>query len=68
MRVFVNPEKCCGSGQCVIDAPDVFDQDEEGFVVLLNERPSADRERAVRIAVNDCPTEAIRVVVEDNEG
>ncbi len=32
MRVSVEPEKCCGAGQCVLLAPKVFDQlDEQGW-------------------------------------
>ncbi|MFE4059271.1 ferredoxin, partial [Streptomyces sp. NPDC059096] len=42
MRVTVDQESCVGAGQCVLNAPDVFDQDDDGFVVLLNEAPGAE--------------------------
>jgi ferredoxin len=36
MKVAVEQDRCVGSGQCVLLAPDVFDQrDEDGSVVLL---------------------------------
>ncbi|MFE3743374.1 ferredoxin [Streptomyces sp. NPDC059134] len=47
MRVTVDQESCVGAGQCVLNAPDVFDQDDDGFVVLLNEAPGAEDRDAV---------------------
>lgn len=61
MRVLVDQEKCCGSGQCVMDAPDVFDQDDDGLVVLLNDQPAESLRPAIQMAVNDCPTAAIEL-------
>ena len=29
MRVIVDKELCIGAGQCVVTAPDVFDQDDD---------------------------------------
>lgn len=40
MKITVDEEKCCGAGQCVLIAPEVFDQrDEDGIVVLLDAEP-----------------------------
>jgi ferredoxin len=65
MRVIVDTEKCVAAGQCVIEAPEVFDQrDEDGVVILLNESPGEDQLEAVRRAAELCPALAI-VVVED---
>lgn len=62
MKVFVDQEKCCGAGSCVLLAPDVFDQrDDDGIVVLLDAQPAADVHGAVREAANVCPGVAIRV-------
>ncbi|WP_149561833.1 ferredoxin [Streptomyces cacaoi] len=62
MRVTVDPDKCCGAGQCVLVAPEVFDQrDEDGIVVLLDAAPPADRYEAVREAAAICPAAAIEV-------
>ncbi|BDB30421.1 MULTISPECIES: ferredoxin [Burkholderiaceae] len=43
MKITIYPEKCCGSGQCVVNAPDLFDQKDDGIVILLNADPSADQ-------------------------
>jgi ferredoxin len=65
MRIGIDEEKCCGAGQCVLAAPEVFDQrDEDGIVVLLDPAPRAERLAAVREAVQLCPAAAI-VVAED---
>ena len=63
MKVEVEPEKCIASGQCVLIAESVFDQDEdEGTVVLRTEEPAAGDEEAVRNAARICPARAIRTV------
>ncbi len=60
MRVIIDQDKCVASGQCVLAAPDVFDQrDEDGVAVLLAERPDEDRLEDVRQAVAVCPALAI---------
>ncbi|GAA1892712.1 ferredoxin [Streptantibioticus ferralitis] len=62
MRVITEEDKCCGSGLCVIAAPELFDQrDSDGVVVVLDETPGADRHDAVRKAVAACPAAAIRL-------
>ncbi|HLM03821.1 MAG TPA: ferredoxin [Blastococcus sp.] len=63
MRVEVEPEKCIASGQCVLIAESVFDQDEEeGTVVLRTEEVPAGAEEATRNAERICPARAIRTV------
>jgi ferredoxin len=62
MNVTVDEEKCCGAGQCVLAAPDVFDQrDEDGIVVLLDATPPPEQHGAVREAAAVCPAVAIDV-------
>ncbi|MCJ0873080.1 ferredoxin [Streptomyces sp. AP-93] len=61
MRVSINPAMCCAAGQCVLIAPDVFDQADDGTVVVLLSEPPADREGAVREAEAVCPGMAIQV-------
>lgn len=61
MRVIVDVEKCCGAGQCVLLAPSVFDQRDDGIVVLLDERPPDITLKAVRETACVCPGAAIRV-------
>ncbi|MEU6788400.1 ferredoxin [Nonomuraea angiospora] len=62
MKIIVDEAKCCGAGQCVLIAPDVFDQNEDdGIVILLEAEPAADRHAAVREAAAVCPAAAIQV-------
>lgn len=62
MKVTVDQDKCVGAGQCVLAAPDVFDQSEDdGIVVLLQEIPPAALEDDVRQAARVCPALAIEI-------
>ena len=61
MRVVVDLSKCCGAGQCVLLVPKVFDQREDGIVILLDEAPPKELHAAVREAASVCPTAAIRL-------
>jgi ferredoxin len=62
MKVIVDEDKCCGAGQCVLIAPEVFDQNEDdGIVVLLEATPGADQHAAVREAAAVCPGAAIEL-------
>ena len=60
MKIEIDQEKCIGAGQCVLAAPDVFDQrDEDGLVELLDEEPDASQWTATREAAALCPAAAI---------
>ena len=60
MKITVDEAKCCGAGQCVLIAPEVFDQrDEDGIVILLAAEPAAEQHAAVREAASVCPAAAI---------
>jgi ferredoxin len=62
MKVIIDQDKCVASGQCVLAAPDVFDQrEEDGIVVLLAENPPTELAEAVREAAALCPALAIEV-------
>jgi ferredoxin len=61
MKVTVDHDKCVGAGQCVLAAPEVFDQGEEGIVELLDTHPPAELDDAVRAATHMCPAQAIRM-------
>ena len=62
MRISVDTDKCVGGGQCVMTADDLFDQDDDGIVVLLvDDVPSAEQDNA-RKAVQLCPSGALSVV------
>lgn len=60
MQIAVDTDKCCAAYQCVLAAPEVFDQrDEDGIVVVLNATPPADQHAAVEEAAQICPAAAI---------
>jgi ferredoxin len=60
VNIAVDAGKCCGAGQCVLLAPEVFDQGEDdGIVILLDPEPAGESHAAVREAAGVCPTAAI---------
>ncbi|GAA3707137.1 ferredoxin [Streptomyces tremellae] len=62
MRIDLDQDRCVASGQCVLAAPDAFDQrEEDGIAVLLVEEPPAGAEEDVRQAATVCPALAIRL-------
>jgi ferredoxin len=68
MKVIVDQNKCVASGQCVLSAPEVFDQrEEDGIVVLRAETPPQGLEDDVRQAVALCPAQAIWVEEQEDE-
>jgi ferredoxin len=64
MNVAADRDLCIGSGNCVLTAPQVFDQDDdEGLVVVLitSEVDPADAD-TIRDAVARCPSGALQFV------
>jgi ferredoxin len=62
MKVVVDQDKCVSAGQCVMAAPEVFDQrEEDGVALLLEPHPGPERHHEVREAAMLCPAAAIRV-------
>jgi ferredoxin len=62
VKVEANRDICIGAGMCLMTAPEVFDQDDDGIVVLLTaEVPDAHVAQARR-AVANCPSGALRAV------
>ncbi|MEU9381729.1 ferredoxin [Streptomyces sp. NPDC048279] len=59
-KISVERDRCVGAGQCVLAAPDVFDQDEEeGLVLVLDDTPPVSLSDAVHEAVWACPSGAL---------
>ena len=62
MKITIDEAKCVGAGQCVLSAPEVFDQrDEDGVVVLLDSDPPESEHDNARTAAQLCPAAAIAV-------
>ncbi|TPQ23564.1 ferredoxin [Streptomyces sporangiiformans] len=65
MEIVIDRDKCMGAGQCVLAAPEVFDQHEQdGRALLLVERPDRSRLDAVLEARDTCPLSAIRLLAD----
>lgn len=59
--MFLDRDLCCGAGQCVLSAPGVFDQDDDGIARLLVAEPAPEQHDDVREAALICPRQAIEL-------
>jgi ferredoxin len=64
-KVVIDRDICMGSGVCVVYAPAAFTQDADSKAVLV--APVSESAEQIRIAVEACPTGALRIV-NDDEG
>ncbi|WKN61180.1 ferredoxin (plasmid) [Rhodococcus opacus] len=62
MKICVDRTKCTGLGICESLAPDIFEIDDAGGLLLLREDADASVIDDVRAAVEGCPTEALTLV------
>lgn len=62
MRIVVDHNKCTGLGMCEAEAPDLFEVQDDGSLVILNEKPDEDARAEAEAAVESCPTEALSIV------
>jgi ferredoxin len=58
-RVIADRDKCIASGACVLACPDVFEQDDDGIVVVLQALPPVGLWDMVDAAVRACPAAVI---------
>lgn len=61
MNITVDLDKCCGYGDCVLAAPDVFDLDDDNVARVLDPDPGPGAEDTVAEAAAACPVGAIEV-------
>jgi len=61
MKITVDRNLCESTGMCTGLAPDLFELDEDGLVVLLNAEPGNDARSAAQQAVRNCPVAAIAI-------
>lgn len=62
MKVVADHDACITAGNCVMVADAVFDQDDDGVVVVLTEEVPAGEEEHAREAVKLCPASALKLL------
>ncbi|WP_197383538.1 ferredoxin [Mycolicibacterium mengxianglii] len=61
MRVLADRDVCIGAGVCVMSTDAVFDQDDDGIVVVLVDDVPDTEQDNVRKAVQLCPSGALKL-------
>jgi len=61
VKVLADRDVCISAGNCVMAAGAVFDQDDDGIVVVLSDEVPEGEEDHAREAVRLCPSEALRI-------
>jgi ferredoxin len=61
MKVSADSARCQGHARCHAFCPEVFDLDQDGFVVVLDHSPGDELAAAVNDAAANCPERAISV-------
>ncbi|MFC5028988.1 ferredoxin [Streptomyces sp. DSM 41987] len=61
LRVSANQDTCVTSSLCVYRVPQVFDQDEDGLVLVVNAEPPQELREDLLHAQRSCPTRSIRI-------
>jgi ferredoxin len=59
MKIKLSKERCIASGACVLECPEIFQQDDIGMVVVTESNPRAELHDAVRRATAACPASVI---------
>jgi ferredoxin len=59
LEIEIDRDMCMGSGNCVYEAPGVFDLDDVGISCVVD--PTASPDERVLAAARKCPTKAITV-------
>ena len=61
VKVQADRDVCISAGNCVMAADAVFDQDDDGIVVVLVDEVPEGEQDHVREAVRLCPSQALQV-------
>jgi ferredoxin len=62
MKIEADRDVCIGAGNCVVNAEEVFDQGDDGIVVILEVEVPPEHADAAARAVAACPSGALRRV------
>jgi len=61
MKILVDRRLCDGTGACVVEAPTVFEVDDDDELILLQEEFGPDLLPQVEAAVRACPKHALEI-------
>ncbi|HET7397397.1 MAG TPA: ferredoxin [Intrasporangium sp.] len=61
MRITIDSDKCCGYGDCVLAAPDVFDIGDDNVAYVLVGDPGPELQDQAAQGAAACPVEAIEI-------
>ncbi|MYG98888.1 MAG: ferredoxin [Acidimicrobiaceae bacterium] len=61
MRIVLDVDRCIGSANCEMIAPDVFEVRDDMVCHILVEEPGPDLEEDAELGVEACPTRALRI-------
>ena len=61
MKVEADRDVCIQAGNCVMVADSLFDQDDDGIVVVLVDDIPAEEQDKAREAVKLCPSQALTI-------
>ena len=61
MRIVLEADKCIGSGNCEMIAPDVFEVRDDMVCHILVVEPGAELAEDAELGVESCPTRALRI-------
>lgn len=60
MRITIDESRCIASGNCLLNAPQIFSQREsDGTAIAVNEKPAPDQQALAREVADMCPVSAI---------
>jgi len=59
MKIAIDQESCIASGTCTALCPEVFGQDDEGYVLLLDDEPGPELREKIEDAIDSCPAACI---------
>ena len=60
-HVEIDADRCQGHGKCMIESPEVFGEDEQGYPVLVTADVPDQYRAAVERCVLGCPESALRI-------
>jgi ferredoxin len=61
MKITVDWALCDGNGNCTVEAPEVFELDDNDELQVLTERPGEELRPVVLAAVSSCPKRALAI-------